>query len=194
MCFRFVLFSLLASTSILFAHDANAGLMEVSASYSVRNSSIDENNFTENSSWTGSFAWYFFDLSAIELSYTKGEAKQSLKSSTDTYATLYHAEFEMSGADLVLTLAKKDSFIQPFIRGGVASLKKKFFKEDTNTGAIEEYGKPVNDVVPSYGAGLKLRITPTFSIKGSYDRWRSGSVDNKEIWDDAIKGGISWMF
>lgn len=168
--------------------------MEISASYSTRNSSIDENNYTENRSWTGSFAWYFFDLSALELSYTKGQAKQSLKALSDPFSTVYYAEFEMSGADLVITLAKKDSFFQPFIRGGVASLKKKFYKEDTQTGQITEFGTPVSDVVPSYGAGLKIRITATFSIKGSYERWRSGSVDNKEIWDDAIKGGISWMF
>jgi hypothetical protein len=171
---------------------AHAGIMELSASYSVRNSSIDENNYTKNESWSGSFAWYFLELSAIELSYTKGLAEQNLKSTTDTNPTKYYADFEMYGADLVITLAKKDSFLQPFVRGGMANIRKKFYKE--YQGTITAYGDPINEVVPSYGAGLKLFITKTFSIKGSYDRWKSGSNDDKEIWDDAIKGGISWYF
>lgn len=166
--------------------------MELSASYSVRNSNIDDNNYTKNESWTGSFAWYFLELSAIELSYTKGLAEQSLKSSTDPNPIKYYAEFEMYGADLVITLATKESFLQPFIRGGMANIRKKFYKEDQGT--ITSYGEPIDEVVPSYGAGLKLLITKTFSIKGSYDRWRSGSNNDKEIWDDAIKGGISWYF
>lgn len=168
--------------------------MELGASYSVRNSSIDKDNYTENESWTGSFAWYFFEMSAIEFSYTKGLAKQSLKAVGETFSTLYYAEFEMFGADLVVTFANKTSFLQPFVRGGFARLKKEFYKEDQSNGEITAYGEPIDQVVPSYGAGLKINITQTFSIKGSYDRWRSGTNDDKEIWDDAIKGGISWYF
>lgn len=172
---------------------SHAGMMEIGASYGVRNSSIDENNYTKNESVTGSFAWYFLELSAIELSYTKGVAKQSLKSVDDSTATTYYADFEMFGADLVITLAKKESFLQPFVRGGVAQLKKEFYREDPTNGRTP-YGKPVDDVVPSYGFGLKINLTRGFSIKGSYDRWKSGSADDKEIWDDAIKAGFSWMF
>ncbi len=166
--------------------------MELSGSYSIRNSNIDDYNYTKNESWSGSFAWYFLELSAIELSYTKGLAEQSLKSSTDPNPIKYYADFEMYGADLVITLATKDSFLQPFIRGGMANIKKKFYKEDQGT--ITSYGAPIDEVVPSYGAGLKLMLTKTFSIKASYDRWRSGSNNDKEIWDDAIKGGVSWYF
>lgn len=191
--FRYVIFTLLVGLTITFHSPTWAGIMEVSGSYSVRTSSIDRDNFTKNESWTGSFAWYFLELSALELSYTKGLAKQSLKAAGDPNSTVYFADFEMYGADLVVTLAKKDSLLQPFIRGGVAQLKKKFYKELPNH-QIATYGTPVDQVVPSYGFGLKIRLTEGFSLKGSYDRWRSGSVDDKEIWDDAIKGGISWMF
>ena len=178
----------------LHAHFVHAGLMEISASYGVRTSSIDEENFTESETWSGSFAWYFLEMSAIELSYTQGNGEQSLRAAGDPNALVYFTEFEMYGADLVITFAEKKSVIQPFIRGGAARLKKKFFREDTSNGQITEFGEPVDDVVPSYGFGLKIMLTQGFSIKGSYDRWRSGSTEDKDIWDDAIKGGISWMF
>ncbi len=187
----FLLFILALSISL--APSAQAGLMELSASYSVRNSSIDEYNYTKNESWTSSFAWYFLEMSAIEVSYTNGTAEQSLSSDNGTTVDKYYLKFEMVGADLVLTLAKKDSFLQPYIRGGVAQIKKKFYKKDL-FGAITEYGTPIDETVPSYGFGLKIRMTQGFSIKASYDRWRSGNVEGKEIWDDAVKGGISWMF
>ncbi len=167
--------------------------MEVSTTYGTRSSSIDENNYTKSESWTGSFAWYFLEQSAIELSYTKGTAEQSLRSTDDAAPTIYYSEFEMYGADLVVTLAPKGSFFQPFVRGGIAQLKKKMYREDP-TGTITLYGEPVNEVVPSYGLGFKVFLTQTFSLKTSYDRWRSGSSADKEIWDEAIKGGVSWFF
>ncbi|MCB0350695.1 MAG: outer membrane beta-barrel protein [Bdellovibrionales bacterium] len=185
---------ILFALAFLISFSATAGVMELGASYSTRNSSIDKDNYTENTSWTGSFAWYFLEMSAIEFSYTKGQATQSLKAVADPNATLYYADFEMFGADLVITFAGKTSVLQPFVRGGFARLKKEFYKEDTSNGQITAYGEPVDQVVPSYGAGLKINITQSFNIKGSYDRWRSGTNNDKDIWDDAIKGGISWYF
>lgn len=176
------------------ANSAYSGVMELGASYSIRQSTIDDDNYTKNESWTGSFAWYFFELSAIEISYTKGLATQSLKAASDPNALVYFAEVEMYGADLVVTLAKKSSFIQPFVRGGAVKIKKQIYRQDPITQAIDKYGERIDSVVPSYGAGIKLMVTETFSIKGSYDRWRSGSKDDKDTWDDAIKAGVSWYF
>lgn len=172
---------------------AHAGLMEASTTYGTRQSSIDEDNYTRSESWTGSLAWYFLEQSAIEISYTKGLAEQSLRSTTDLAPTVYYSEFEMYGADLVITLASKGSFFQPFVRGGMAQLKKKIYREDP-TGTITLYGDPVDEVVPSYGVGFKVFLTQTFSVKASYDRWKSGSSADKDIWDEAIKGGVSWYF
>jgi len=171
---------------------AYAGLMEVSASYSIRQSNIDENNYTKNESWSGSFAWYFLELSAIEFSYTKGLSTQSLKSATDP-VQIYFAQFEMFGADLIVTMAKKESFFQPFVRAGAAKLQKEFYRKAAD-GTITKYGEPVDEIVPSYGVGFKIFLTKAFSIKTSYDRWRSGAKDDEEIWDEAIKAGVSWYF
>ena len=113
-------FFLVLILTILVTFSATAGVMELGTSYSIRNSSIDKDNYTENESWTGSFAWYFFEMSAIELSYTKGLAKQSLKALGDPNATLYYADFEMYGAERVITFAGKGSLSQTLGRGGCA--------------------------------------------------------------------------
>lgn len=171
----------------------HAGLMEVSATYSTRSSRIDDNNYTESQSWTGSFAWYFLEMSALEFSYTNGLGEQSLMAVGDPGQTHYYQEVEMEGADVVLTLASHTSFLQPFVRGGMAHLRKRIFRKDFQ-GDTTLYGAPVDSIVPSYGFGLNIKITEEFGIKGSYDRWQSGTNGNSSIWDDALKAGVSWYF
>jgi hypothetical protein len=171
---------------------AHADLMELSASYSTRTSKIDDNNYTTSQSWTGSFAWYFWEMSALELSYTNGLGEQVL-TATDSSPTHFYQVVEMYGLDLVLTLADRSAFIQPFVRGGVAHLRKRIYQETAAFGT-QLYGDPVDAIVPSYGVGLNLKITDAFSLKGSYDRWESGTTGNSGIWDDAFKAGVSWYF
>lgn len=190
---RIGLFSIILFLILTISNDSDAGLMEISSSYGKKSSSIDTDNYNKSESWSGSFAWYFLEQSAFEVSYTKGVAEQSLKATTDTSPTIYYSDFTMYGADLVITLTPKGSFFQPFIRGGMAQLKKKVYREDP-TGTITLYGKPVDEVVPSYGAGFKIFISEAFSIKAGYDRWKSGSSADKDIWDDSVKVGVSWFF
>lgn len=170
-----------------------AGLMELSATYSTRSSSIDSNNYTESQSWTGSFAWYFLEMSALEFSYTNGLGEQVLMASGDPGQTRYYQVVEMYSVDAVLTLAPRTSFIQPFIRGGAAHLRKRIYRQDY-LNDITLYGSPVDAIVPSYGVGLNINITDGFALKGSYDRWESGTSGNTGIWDDALKAGVSWFF
>jgi len=172
---------------------AHADLMELSCSYSTRTSKIDDNNYTTSEAWTGSFAWYFWEMSAIELSYTNGVGEQSLMATGDPYATKLYQVVEMYGLDLVFTLTDRSSFIQPFVRGGVAHLRKRIYQETPFQGT-QLYGDPVDAFVPSYGVGLNLKITDAFSLKASYDRWESGTSGDAGIWDDAFRAGISWYF
>jgi len=185
--------SLIFFTLVLFSLVAQAGIMELSASYGVRTSKIDADNYTRSESWSSSLAWYFWEKSALEVSYSQGRSVQSLKA-VGTSTLIYTMDSEVYGADLVITLAGKDSFIQPFIRGGVAHLKKKIYRTDTATGAVDLFGAPVDGVVPTYGAGLNIRLTTTFSLKFSYDRIRSGVSNDSNIWDEAAKAGLSWYF
>ncbi|OFZ20037.1 MAG: hypothetical protein A2Z20_08095 [Bdellovibrionales bacterium RBG_16_40_8] len=166
--------------------------MELSASYGMRTAAIDEDNYSKSESQTGSFAWYFIEMSALEFSYTRGRGTQSLKASGDLGPTIYYVDLEAIGADLIVTLAAKTSLFQPYVSGGVAKIKKKIYKEDY-TGAISNFGQPIDDVVPSYGAGIKINLTQAFNLKFSYNRRKSGSSSDT-TWDDEIRSGASWYF
>lgn len=188
--------ALIIATSIGKIQTAYAeGLMEIGASYSGRNSRIDDNNYTTTEAWSGSFAWYFMELSALEFSYTRAISTQSVKAINDQEGIKYLQQIDMYGLDLILSLAGRDSFIQPFIRGGGASVNKKYYRESDSTGTQLTGQTNGFQTVPSYGAGIKINLTKTFGIKFSYDRWKSGTTSGgDDTWDDATKAGVSWMF
>lgn len=186
-------YSLTFFVSGFLTHRAHAGVMEISGSYGIRTSKIDADNYTKNEVTSGSFAWYFWERSALELSYSEGTATQSLKA-TGVSRLIYYAKSQIYGADLILTLGGKDSVLQPFIRGGVAKVKKKMYREDTANGQIDAFGLPVDNVVPAYGAGIAVKLTASFSLKFSYDRIKSGSTNDSTTWDDSAKAGVSWYF
>jgi hypothetical protein len=189
-----ILLSTLTIFTTFLSEHSFAGLMEVSATYSTRSSRLDDDNYSESESLTGSFSWYFLDLSALELSYTKGLGTLSTKASGDPDAIKYLTEMNMIGADLVFTFAGRESVIQPFVKAGAASVKKKIFRELANgqTDTISETDG--YKTVPSWGVGLKVNLTKSLAIKGSYDRWKSASDDDSDLWDEAIRGGISLYF
>ncbi len=168
--------------------------MEVGYTYSTRSSRIDADNYSKSNSHTGSFSWYFLEMSALELSYTDGEGILSVKSPDTDEVTLYISEMQMYGADLVVSFAKRDSFFQPFVKGGVAALKKRIFRK-LESGQVDKVGETDGfEQVPSYGVGFKIMITKTMSLKASYDRWRSSKQGDSDIWDEAVRAGMSWMF
>src|SRR6185437_12069471 len=99
---------------ILVCSAASAGVMEVSASYGMHTSSIDQNDYTKSESLTGSVAWYFLEMSALELSYTEGIGTQSLQIPGDPGATVYYQTVQMLGLDLIYSFGSRDSLLQPF--------------------------------------------------------------------------------
>lgn len=176
----------------LIASPAFAGVMEVSYTYATRSSFIDADNFQKSTSHTGSFAWYFLEMSALELSYTKGNGEVSYKSPSTTPIKIL-TELEIYDASLVFTLAQKDWTFQPYIKGGAAWVDKKIYKED----AIEVKLQSKTDKtepVPSWGVGFRLLMSQHISLKCSYDRWRTGKSGNDDIWDDSVRAGLSVMF
>jgi hypothetical protein len=177
----------------LWTSHANAGYIEIGASGNYRISKIDDDNQQELISYTGSLSYYFWELSAIEFSYTQGKQEVTAKFPGDVNRVIQTTMFEMMGADLVLTLADKESFLQPYIKGGVARIKKKIIR-------VIEGATPDSDeieldptVVPSAGIGFKLKFTKTLSLKFGVDAWKSSSGSTDTI-DYAGRAGISWMF
>ncbi len=182
----------LALLVFLFASHSYAGVMEMSYTYATRSSYIDADNFQKSTSHTGSFAWYFLEMSALELSYTKGDGEVSYKSPSSTPIRIL-TELEIYDASLVFTLAQKDWMFQPYVKGGAAWVDKKIYKEDSIQIQLQSKTDK-SDAVPSWGAGFRLFITQNISFKVSYDRWRTGKSGNSDIWDDAVRAGLSVMF
>ncbi len=110
--------------ALLYSSAAQAGIFEVGGSGSWRKSSFDSHNFNEMTSWTGSVSYYFYELSALELSYTDGVNRQSVKPAGDTQ-TLTVTNFQLTALDVVMTLATKEDSFQPYIKLGGGYLNKK---------------------------------------------------------------------
>ena len=170
--------------------------MELSYQFARTDSKFDDDNFSRSLSHTGSFAWYFMQMSALELSYTRGEGQiSSVDSGGNTIR--FRTDLKMYGADIVFTLAGKDWAFQPYVKGGAAWVDKKIFRKETSVSPEEQLVTETDkdDAVPSMGVGFRFKITQALRLKASYDRWRSGKDANgEEQWDNAVRAGISVFF
>lgn len=185
----------MVAAGLFFSGPAGAGVIDISYSFSTRQSFIDDDNYTKSLSHTASVAWYFMEMSAIEISYTQGDGEVSGKADTDTTAVVVKTRMNMYDASLVLTFAKKDSIFQPYIKGGGAFVDKRQYRTDAiyNNKLISQTDK--DELVPSFGAGFRWYLTKHISLRAGYDRWRSGkNADGDEIWDDAVRAGLSFTF
>jgi len=181
-----LLFLLFLQPTVVFA-----GYNELGFSANYRNSTIDDNNYQKSLSFTGSFSYYFWEMSAIEFSYTNGASELSAKPPNDI-RIITRTSFELYGADFVITFAGRQSAFQPYIKIGAAKITKKIVREPENNDAVET-GR-VEGTVPSAGLGVRLRINKEFLIKLGVDAWTS-PLDKEPITVDyAAKAGISWVF
>ncbi|NCN40748.1 outer membrane beta-barrel protein [bacterium] len=192
---------LTASLALLcFATPVYAGFIEIGASVNYRRNSIDENNYSDTTSYTGSISYYFWERSALELSYTSGLGKLSTKADgVDGIQRIQIAQFSMTSADIVLSLAGREDPFQPYFKFGAGYVDKSIFLEDELTGRV--LIKTQNGVVPSAGIGLKVLLTKSLSIKLGVDAWTSppddtnaDGSDRKNTIDYAGRAGLSWMF
>lgn len=194
-----LLFSL--SLTLLFSSPAFAGYTELSGSVNYKKTSIDKYNYSDSTSYTGSISYYFWEMSALELSYTSGLGKLSTKATGALEPVqIQIAQFTMTGLDLVLSLAGKEDILQPYIKLGGAYMDKSFYKENALEGRVKiqsQYG-----IVPSAGAGLKIAFTKSLSIRAGIDAWTSPLSDKskdstgeerKTTIDYAGRLGLSWV-
>lgn len=176
---------------IFLSHVCLAMNYELGVSYARKKNSFDRNNYFETESSTASISLYFTETLALELSYTDAKAKRFEKPLSGTSTEIFQ-KTEVLGADLILVLAERKSWIQPYIKGGAAQLKRSQTTYLEATNSTESL--PIETaVVPSYGAGLKFNLAQGFSIRLSYDVWRT-PVGGGTITDDSqIRAGLSWM-
>ena len=164
--------------------------MEVGLSGSYRRSNLDQENFTDTKSITGSMTYYFYALSAVELSYTKGLTTVQTDPSLVTGQTA-KTEFELIGIDLILSLGEKESLVKPYFKLGAVHVQSKIIIQNSfATDTIE----PESGVAPSAGVGVKLALSKQLSVKLGLDCWTSPLSQKPVEFNYAARSGISWLF
>lgn len=180
-CFYSLLF-------ITLSPQAQAMYTEFGISQSYKKTSFSSDNYVESEMISGSVSFYIWEQVALELSYTKGlavrkEAEANYPTKTITqYSSIY-------GTDLILGFADRQSTFQPFIKGGAAYIEKRQVSQDAGYDSFQTNPKP--GFVPSYGVGLKIKLTQNFGLSTSLDVWRDSETNTNDL---ASRTGITWMF
>jgi outer membrane protein W len=172
---------------------ANAGFVELGASANYRYSGFSATNYIQSLTYTGSVAYYFWEMCALELNYTTGYSKQvSGGTATIDPKQTIEDNIQMTSLDLVLSFAGRQDPFRPYVKAGAGYLIKERFRQvndDNNERIAKQEG-----VVPSGGVGLAINLTQTLSIKMGLDAWTSPLRVQPVIVDYAGRAGISWMF
>ena len=170
------------------SHNAQAIYTEFGISQSYKKTSFSSDNFVESEMISGSVSFYIWEQVALEFSYTKGlavrkeaEANYPVKTITQ-YSSIY-------GTDLILGFADRQSTFQPFIKGGAAYIEKRQVSQDAGYDSFQT--NPTPGFVPSYGVGLKIKLTQNFGLSTSLDVWKDSETNTNDL---ASRTGITWMF
>lgn len=179
--------------SIFIALPTQAGFFELSALGSYRKNTVSEDSKTVTQSATGSVAYYFFENSAFEVSYTKGTYELWGRGNVGgTVVDLYQlTEFEILQGDLVFTFADRKAPFQPYIKVGMAKRTQDivFIQDNIRTEFDQSEGKYL-----SYGVGFKVMLTQTISLKLGYNSFKGPLGEDSQSTDDSYRGGLSWLF
>jgi hypothetical protein len=181
-CFYFILFFISISLS------TQAMVTELGLSYGFQKRTFDANNKYQLESKSASIALYMTEHLALDISYTDGFIEQKTK---DVSERITQQTSRIYGADLMVLLAKRTDLLQPYVKGGIAQIEKKQ-KIKVADQSVYETQTP-SSTVPSYGAGIKIRISETFSLKFGVDYWRTPLDDGSKTEDSAFKAGVSWV-
>lgn len=160
--------------------------MELGVSGSYRKTSYDKKNYYEYKSVTGSVAYYFWEMSALEFSYTRATTEEK---KTDYVSRSF---IEMYGMDFIFSMASRESLFQPYVKFGAAYQQKESSYKFTTHDAVEL--DPIKGIAPSAGLGFKLIFAGNFALKCGLDVWSSPISSSESTFDYAARAGLSWIF
>lgn len=166
---------------------AVAGVVEVSLSGNYRSNAIDNENQSKTQSLSGSVSYYFWEMSALEASYTRGRTENV------TSAFDLSADFIQYGLDFVFSFAARESAFKPYIKvGGMYQINQIVTIQKTfPVPAVREN----QGLTPSAGIGLSVRMTENFGLKFGAEAWLTPmDQSNTQVVNVAARAGISWMF
>lgn len=161
---------------------------EFGISQSYKKTAFSAENFVESEMLSGSVAFYLWERVALEFSYTKGLAVRKEQDTGQPLRTITQYS-NVYGTDLILGFSDRRDTFQPFIKGGVAYIQKKQITQDEGVPSFETL--PTPGYVPSYGAGIKIKLTENFGLTSSLDIWRDSATATNDM---ASRTGITWMF
>lgn len=172
---------------LLLAIPSHALVTEVGLSYGFQEKKFNTTNYYQSDSKSASVSLYFWEFLALETSYTDS----FYESHEDDGANprVVQQSSKSIGADLIFMLADNQSRIQPYLKAGSAYITRdiKIKYENANATNI-----PTKDGwAPSYGAGIKVKLTERFSLKVSYDVWSTPMTDGSKSNDTSLKVGLS---
>jgi len=163
-------------------------MTELGVNYSYQKKTFSATNFYQSDSKSATVSVYFIEQLALEFSYTDS-FYESQEADTNSTRTVQQTS-QVTGADLIYVLTDKNSMIQPYIKGGAAYITKKKQIRYVNSDVITI---PTKDgVAPSYGAGVKIKLTERMSMKFGYDVWNTPLDDGTKTDDTAFKAGLTW--
>jgi len=163
-------------------------MTEIGASYSYSKKTFSALNYYQTDSKAASVSLYFLEQFALEFSYTDQfyESQESDSASTRTV----QQSSKIYGSDLIYVLTDQRNSFQPYVKAGGAYIAKKKQIKYINVDVIDI---PTKDgLAPSYGIGLKYKITEKFSVKLGYDIWTTPLDDGSKTDDTSFKAGVSW--
>ncbi len=166
---------------------------EVGINYSYRKSAFDGENNTEQQSTTGTFSFYFWEQMAIELSYTSSlyVKKEKQPDYAGAYLRTTTQYTDVYGADLIFVLADRKARVQPYLKGGGASVRVKQVVQDEGQNA---WDITYSGLSPSLGVGFKFFFSEGFAFRASYDAIQTPTNNNTKVTDISGRVGLSMMF
>ena len=167
---------------------SQALVTEVGLAYGYQKKTFNATNNYQTDSKSASLSFYLFEKFALEFSYTNSfyESQESDLNSTRTV----QQSSQIIDSSLVYMMMDKKSVLQPYIKGGVAQIKKSQTVKYLNASAIEI--PESTGWAPSYGGGLKIMLSERFSVKFAYEVWQTPLSDGTNSDDNSFKAGLSW--
>lgn len=177
---RILLFLLIFSSAV-----SEAGYFEVSTTASYRKRYYGEQSYEVKETYGGAVSYYFWETSALQLSHSIGYEK-----AVQTIYTVYQV-YKVYGANLVITMANRESPVRPYVKGGGAYIVKSTITDIPHFNIDRRNSE---GFAPTAGAGIQIMLSKNFGIKGGIDIMTSPLNESPMTYDFEATGGISFMF
>ncbi len=148
---------LIAAVFTLLPTSALAGYWDASVGFNYNRSEYAGGSFTWSRRLGGSLGYNFSDSSTLEVAYQKSYERNHYQGFEDSFY-----RDEVYSTNLVWNLFGRESQIQPYFKVGVGQLNR---KATINDSAGRVQNQILNQLTGVVGAGLRLRLTPTFGIR-----------------------------